>query len=182
MLYILKLLDNTFIGTLCAGALLALFGLYLYRIQKRTDLEFENVKNRRALASSLYAKVDLAEKHYGAQIKIYDGTVPTVQKLSEMLNASTQGYFKKEFDKEFEAMTREITKAADDLVADLKISGGYKTQIEVIGEKVPLLNFFLLGVSVMNMSSKEDLEGVRGGFNDAIGPLKASLQNIIDQK
>lgn len=55
MHHIIKLLDNTFIGTLFAGVLLALFGLSLYRIQKRTDLEFEIVKKRRALASDLYA-------------------------------------------------------------------------------------------------------------------------------
>ena len=178
---LIQLLDNTFIGTFSAGILLGLFGLVLYRFQKKADLEFDTLQKTRTLASNLYAKTDLAAKRYEAQIKLYDGTVPTLAKLSVILNERTNNHFKKEFDKDFNLLTEEITEAADDLVSDLKINKKFPQEIELIGKNVPLLNFFLLGVSVAHMSSPEDLKILKNSFDDAVKPLISSLQRIIEQ-
>lgn len=179
---ILKLLDNTFIGTLSAGLLLALFRFYLYKEQKKTDLEFEDVKRRRELASLLFAKIQIAAKNYEAQVNIHNGKHDVVQKLYSILNSSTNDHFKREFSEDFENYTKELTRAADELVAMLKMNEEFKKEMETISEKVPFLNFMLLGVSVMHMSDKAHLDSLAALLEETVGQLNSALSRVLETR
>lgn len=63
MICLLKILDNTFLGTLLAGVTLALFGLFLYRRQKQIDIKYENLKVIKESASLLFANIEIASKN-----------------------------------------------------------------------------------------------------------------------
>jgi hypothetical protein len=95
MICILKILDNTFFGTVIAGIILAQFGLRLYRSQKKTDLQYEDLRKTRELASLFLANLEISFKKYHEQLGVFNGKNPQLTKISDHLNRSFDDYFRK---------------------------------------------------------------------------------------
>ena len=177
---LLKVLDNTFLGTLLAGILLASFGLYLYRKQKNTDLEFEDLRKRKELASVLFSKVQIAIKNYETQLNIHNGKYPSVKNLYVQMNEKFNNYFKKETENNFNGQTIAITEAMDNLISLLKIDNEFTEDIEKISTNIPCFNLMLLGVSVMHLSQSKDIEELDKFFHQTTNSINTSLQKIIN--
>lgn len=182
MYFLLKILDNTFIGTLLAGALLAMFGFCLYSKQKEIDVEYEELRKIRELASSLYVHIETASKKYEAQLNVHNGTNSQLTNFFNLMNNKFNGHFTNESSKEFNEISITITKATDNLIAQLKIAGNYEEIIKVLSEKIPMMNMFFLGSSTLHLSNKNHIEELRNLFNEMLQPVQQSLQNLIKQK
>ena len=178
---ILKILDNTFFGTLVAGLIIARFGLYLYQKQKTTDIKYEDYRKIRELASLLFANIEIASKNYEGQLNIYDGKNPDLKSLLQAL-ITDKDEIRKKFSEEFNEIWKKINNATDNLVAQLKIDGNYGEEIKIITEKVSKISFLLLSVNVFYLSKPEDIEEYRKEFNKDLQPVKDTLQNIIKLK
>lgn len=183
MICILSILNNTFIGTLFAGVILALFGLFLYRHQKQIDIKCENLKIIRESASLLFANIEIASKNYEGQLNIYDGKNPQIKLISDALNKKYENHFQNEFDKQFNVFSTKITALSDDLIAKLKIhSPEYDSEIKGITEKIPAIILYLSGWMVLKKSTNEEVADFRKGFTEASGGIKETLQKLIKQK
>lgn len=181
---LLKALDNTFVGTLLAGTILALFGLWLYRKQKVLDMDYEDIRKVREAASLLFAHLEIANKNYEAQLNIHSGKNSQLQNIYDHINNKFGNYLNNDFNKQFNSMTTKITTLSDDLVAKLKI---YKAvhnsdDLQIIIDKIPVLNMYLLGTAVFHLSNLEQIEQYREGFIEAYRPIINALQKIIDTK
>jgi hypothetical protein len=179
MYHLLKTLDNTFIGTLLAGAVLALFGFYLYRRQKEVDIEYEELRKIRELASNLYVNLETAAKKYEGQLNIHSGNNSQLTNLFNILNNKFNNHFTGEATKEFNEISIIITKATDNLVAQLKIAGNYDDLIRVLLEKVPMISMCFLGSATLHLSKPDHIEDLRKLFNEMLLPVQESLQKLI---
>ncbi len=182
MCNLLQILNNTFLGTLFAGILLALFGFYLYRKQKETDLEFDDLRKRKDAASVLFYKVQVAIKKYEAQLNIHNGKYPPIKNLYEKANDKFNNYFKDETDKDLNALVTAINVALDNLISLLKIDNEFTEEVEKISLNTPNLNLMLLGVSVMYLSQPKDVEELDKLFHQTAGSITAALQKIINYR
>lgn len=184
MTCMLALLNNTFLGTLLAGSLLALFGLFLYRRQKEIDIRYEDRKKIRELASLLFANIDIAVKEFRGQLNVYDGKNPQLKLISDAVNAKFSNALRTDSDRRFNEHVGAIEKALNNLVAQLKIYEGDKnyTTTGLLTEKTSMLNVYLLGFSVLgNLEQKEVLE-LKNGFEETVSAINNTLQDLIKQK
>lgn len=182
MCIIFELLDNTFFGTLLAGALLALFGFYLYREQKEVDIEYEELRKIRELASNLFANIEMTSGKYRGQLNVRDGKNPVLENIFNSMNKKFDDHFSEVASKEFNDLSIIITKATDDLIAQLKISGSYDKEINFLTEKIPSLNMCFLGVSALYLYNPKDVGELRNFFEELQKPIQDMLQNIIKSK
>ncbi len=174
------ILNNTFIGTILAGGVLALFGLFLYRRQKQIDLKYEDLRELRKLASVLFANIDVVSEKYKAQLSIYGETNPQAKLISNVLNKNFENYFQNEFDKQSSSFSIKITELSDDLIAKLKInSPQYDSEIKVITYEIMIIVLYLSGWSVLRKSTEEEVVGFINEFIDRSDKLKKVLQELI---
>ena len=182
MYCILKLLDNTFIGTLLAGSILAWFGFYLYRKQKEVDIEYEELRKIRELASSLFANIEMTSGKYRGQLNVRDGKNSILERVFNLMNKKFDNHFSEVAAKEFNDLSIIITKATDNLIAQLKISSGYDKEIGFLTEKIPSLNMCFLGISALHLYSPKDINDLRAFFEELQKPIQDMLQDIIKGK
>ncbi len=179
MTCIFQILNNTFVGTFLAGLFIAFFGLYLYRRQKQTDIEFEDLRRIREIASVLFSRVQIAIKNYEAQLNLHSGKNKLVSNLYNLSNQKFDNYFKKDFDRSFNTQINDITEATDNLLAILKIDNKFNAEIEKISNNIPTFNFLLLGVSVMHLSKPSEIEDLDRQFHITAEVIATTLQEII---
>lgn len=180
----LTLLNNTFVGTLLAGGILALLGLCLYRWQKRIDIQYEDLKKIRELASLSFASIDIAAKDFRGQLNIYDDKYPQLKLVNDAVNARFGDLIREAFDKRFNQHVIEIEKALSNLVAQLKIYGDEKSdgKASLLTEKIAMLNMYLLGFSVLGNLKKEEIAELKNNFEETVSIIYATLHDLIRQK
>lgn len=181
---LLKLLNNTFIGTLLAGGLLATFGLFLYRRQKEIDIGYEERKKIKDLSCQLFANIDIATKEFRGQLGIYNAKNPQLKLLTETLNSKFNNYFYKDLEQRFNQHVREIDRSLNSLVVQLKIleKSSYKNIIEMLIEKIAMLNMYFLATSVLSRFSTSELNDSEKNFEEKLILVNSALQNLINQK
>jgi hypothetical protein len=182
MIYLFNILNNTFLGTLLAGMFLAFFGFYLYRRQKRVDIKYEDLRKLRELASVLFTNIEIASKNYKEKLNIYDSKNTQLKSIIETLNAKSNDFVKNKFEQEINNIVLRINQATDNLVSQLKINDNYNEDIKIIVDKIPVLNFYLLGSSVLYLSKPEDIKEYEKAFNEVLQPIQFALQALIKQK
>lgn len=184
MTCMLTLLNNTFLGTLLAGGLLALFGLWLYRRQKEIDIGYEDRKKIRELASLLFANIDIAVKEFRGQLNIYDGKNPQLKIISDAVNAKFSNALHADSDRRLNEHVKTIEKALNNLVAQLKIFEGDKSETTtgLLTEKTAMLNMYLLGFSVLGNLEQKEVAELKNGFEQTVSVIYATLQDLIKQK
>lgn len=176
-----SLLDNTFIGTVLAGVILAFFGFWLYRKQKSTDIKYEDLRKIRELSSLLFANIDIAFKKYETQIDIYTnkhGQLQLIEAIKSEIRKNDKSFDNKIIE-EFKELTNKITDSADNLIAQLKIAEHHEEDIKIITEKTNIFNFYLSTVSALNLFKPDELEEQKMAVEDALNPLRVVLQKII---
>lgn len=183
MSLLLKTLDNTFIGTLLAGGLIAWFGFYLYRRQKEIDIEYENIKKIRELASILFAKIQITSNKYQAQVNLYDGKNPHVKALVDQISQRLNNNFNDRFEKELTTLISEIQPAFEDLTAQLKIYGQkYDDDIKNIGEEIGKLILYLSTADILKKITPNEVNEYGSKLKQTVDKLEPNLQKLIIQK
>lgn len=182
--YLIRVLNNTFLGTLLAGGILALFGLFLYRRQKEIDIGYEECKKIKDLSCQLFANIDIAAKEFRGQIGIYNGKNPQIKLLSETLNSKFNNYFNKDLEQRFNQYVREIERSLNSLVVQLKVQGksSYKNILGVLIEKIAMLNMYFLATSALSRFSVSELNDSEKNFEEKLILVNSALQNLINQK
>lgn len=182
MICIIKILNNTFLGTLLAGTILALFGFYLYRKQKKTDIEYEDLRKTREQASLLLANIEIAFKKYEEQLGIYNGKNVQLSVISKLLNNKFNNQFHNKFVEEFNNLVFKIGEMNENLIAQLKIEGNHDADIKILTEKISIFNLFLQSVSVLHISKPEDIEQYHNGISETLALIRVTLQKLIKLK
>lgn len=184
MIYLFKIFDNTFIGTLLAGGLLALFGLFLYRRQKEIDIGYEDHKKLRELSSLLFTNINIAMKEFRGQLNIYDGKNSQLKLISDTLNLKFNNYFSKDSDQRFNRYISEIDRSLNNLVAHLKICEKDKnnSKINLLTVNIAKLNVYFLGVFVLGKFNINELNDLEKGFEETVSLVNTTLQELIKQK
>lgn len=181
---IFEIMDNTFLGTLFAGIILAIFGFSKYRKQKNIDIEYEDLRKIREAASLLLANTEIAFKKYEEELNIYtnkDGQIYLIKEIKTKLK--DLGKFPDdEIMKEFQKMTFEITNNTDNLVALLQIEENYDEDIKKIVKNVSTFVFFVGSAHIIHLFDAEILEEHRKKVNEALKIIRTTLKGIINQK
>lgn len=179
--FILKLIDNTFIGTLLAGMLIALFGLYLYRQQKKIDIQYDDRKKIREFAALLFANIGIASNNFRGQLNLYGGDNQQLEVIGRGINAKFKNNFCDEMQKRFIQHNNEIEKSLNNLTSQLKLSKGndYSESIKIISEKIPTLCFYMLSNLILEKLSKEDIKNTKNSFEENLKIINEALQNLI---
>ncbi len=183
MSWILPILNNTFFGTVFAGVVLALFGLFLYRSQKQIDIKYEYLKEIRKSASILFVNIEAVSKKYGSQLSIYGEVNSQAKLINGLLNKKFGNFFQNELDKQFSSFSIKIKELSDDLVAKLEISSPrYDSEIKEIIDKIMVIVLYLSGWVVLRKSTDKEVVGFINEFIETSDSIKEVLQKLIKQK
>ncbi|KKS35070.1 MAG: hypothetical protein UU95_C0005G0033 [Parcubacteria group bacterium GW2011_GWC2_42_12] len=178
---LLKLLNNTFIGTLFAGFLLALLGLRLYRRQKYLDADFSKREKIRELAIILLTHINISVKDYQAQLNIYNGIIPEAKVLLDKINTMSPDYLVNQNKIRFNQYVNDINNSFNKLSTYLILNSEYKKDLDLIEAKIPSFNLYLSTEEVLAKLNKQEIQSITTGFFDAVNSIKMSLKSIIDK-
>lgn len=178
LLYYIKILDNTFVGTLLAGGLLALFGLFLYRRQKQIDVNYDEFRKIRDLASVLFVCLETANSDYSALLNIINkNSSPQIAALKDRIIQLGGNPFDG-YDKLFNSHISEINRASKSLIAQLNFYE-YKG-IEILNENIPKLNFYLSVIPIfINSKSFDTISNFKENFENYRTLIENKLKEII---
>ncbi len=172
------LLDNTFLGTVLAGLLLARYGLYLYKKQKDIDIKYEEIQLIKKQASLLFSKIEIVSNSYQGQINIYNGK--NNLDFIKVLNYKNDDYFHDTLVKEIVETSNKISDHSNELLANLKIhSPKYDSEIDTISLNISKLIVYLNTVSVLRNFNEKDIFEIEGDYKKVIQTIKDTLQRII---
>lgn len=176
--------DNTFVGTLSAGILIAHFGLRIYIKQKKLDTVFSKKLKIQDTATLLLTQTSVAVKDYLAQIAIFDGTNQIANKIwSQIVSISPSSASTMQGDtmNRFNGYVSNITRTLNDLSIPLSLDGKNEKEAEQLNLAIGFLNIAFSATVVIYKSTKDDLkqlsENVRSNFTTA----KNILETIIDE-
>ena len=157
---ILKILNNTFIGTLLAGILIALFGIFLYRQQKKIDLQYEEYRKIKELSALLFSNIEIASKDFNGQIAIYNGKNRELEIIGRNVNLKTNNQFRNEMQLKFLRYSNEMEIHLNNLISVLKLhkKDNYNKAIKILAEKVPVISFYLMANFTLAELDKKKLK------------------------
>ena len=173
------ILDNTFIGTLSAGLILAGVGLFLYRWQKKIDADYEDKKKIKEVSSLLFINIETAIKYYEGHLNAWND--PKNQWLKNTFNALNQqlgNAVQDKFDRDYLLLSEKISSLSEDLIIRLKIfdEKKYKECINALTEKIPVLNIHLsAGIAVLEKLTEQNINEIK----KASRGIKDALEKII---
>jgi hypothetical protein len=173
---LLNILDNTFIGTTLAGVILAYVGVGLYRKQKDIDSRYEDAKLIKDKASLLFADLDIAAKNYAGHINIFNGKNPGLRNLYDQLTARGA---KPDIVMDMNKLSAKVTEDSDNLFVQLKIQGGYESEIESMSKEIPAINLCLAGTMVFPRLTPSDITEQDKLFSEKISLIKGILQRLM---
>lgn len=177
----LRLLDNTFIGTSLAGALLAFLGLQIYRVQKKLDIEYSKRSKIQELATSLLTHINVSIQDYLGQISIHDGTNPAAKALFDKINSISPNFNVGETTKKFNIHIEGVNRAFNKLSTPLALTGKHQIEIELLVKNVPLIMFLLSTTSTLSGLQKDTLKDLSGQIKGSLDNIRPSLERIINE-
>ena len=178
LLNIFNLLNNSFLGGLLVGILLARYGFYLYKKQKKVDLQCDDRKNIVNLASILFTHMELSLKDYNNQFNIYNGKNILLEAILKKINGLFNNYNDKILSK-FNTHIERIEESSIDLIAQLKIQGNYEKEIKILLEEMPSLKTYLLSAPIFKDSNKKEIQEFKEKIEKVSLKIKQTLQNLI---
>lgn len=176
---LLKILNNTFVGTFFAGTLLALLGFFLYGRQKRIDLVYEEIRKDRQIAASLYASIETASKKMEGLFNIYDGKNPHLVKPLQKLGLEFENLLVNKMSDELSVSNKEIATISENLITNMKIRNLQNLNLKTITDNVSIINFYLFNPSTLQKLTKEEVEEWRNGLGKATSSIESELKKIL---
>lgn len=180
---ILEILNNTFIGTLLAGILIALFGIFLYRQQKKIDLQYEEYRKIKELSALLFSNIEIASKDFNGQIAIYNGKNRELEIIGRNVNLKTNNQFRNEMQLKFLRYSNEMEIHLNNLISVLKLhkKDNYNKAIKILAEKVPVISFYLMANFTLAELDKKEIENIEISFDNEVALISKTLQNLIEK-
>ena len=176
---LLKILNNTFIGTLLAGVLIGCFGLWIYQRQKTLDVVFSKREKLHELVVSLHMHVNVAVRDFKGQVSVYDGTNLHAKALLDKMNSLSPGYQSSENSKIFVGYISNINKTFNELIAFLELNVKYKSETDCLIEQIPSLNLLLSFSGFLEKLSTANLKEVLVNISTIHDKIESSLKSII---
>ena len=180
MCFIIKLLDNTFFGTLLAGILLGYFGFWLYGRQKKIDIDFEDVRKLRDNASSLFATLESASKTIGGLFNMYDGKNLEIKAIFKNLTEALEAAVLEKMGGDLSKISKEIVELSEGLTTKLKIKNICNADSTIINDKVAILSVYLQTASIsLKKLSVSEVEEWRKGWDEGKQKIQTELNKIL---
>lgn len=178
---LLTFLNNTFIGTLFAGSLLAFFGLYLYHRQKNLDSQYARRQKIQELSMTLLTHINVSVKDYKGQINVYNGTNPVAKALLDKINSLSPEYFTKQNIDRFNQFAADINDSFNKLSTYLTLSAEYKDDLDLIAQKIPTLTFYFSAISALSSLGKGNLDDIEVNISKEHESIRLVLEKIINK-
>lgn len=177
--FLLQLLDNTFIGTLFAGLLLASFGLYLYHEQKKVDLEYEEKKKIKESATELLTLIHVSVKDYKDQIKVHNGGNPIAKIILNKIIAMSPDHIAKQTQSRFDKYISDINQIHNNLSTRMSLNPFYKNSVLVLSEEKINVSTYLSYIGFLPQLDIETLKIAETEISKHANALEMTLENII---
>jgi hypothetical protein len=178
---IAKTVDNTFVGTLFAGLIITYSGLWLYRKQKKFDIETSRKEKLHDLAVNLLTHINIAVKDYIEQISIYNGSNPAAKIIFNKMESISPDFASRGTSERFNKYIANITETLNDLSTPLALSNRNENEVKILAETIPSLNFLFSTTSTLPTSSLEDLENIRNLVLEYSNNARKVLEKIIKE-
>ena len=177
---ILNILNNTFIGTLLAGALITILGFSLYRRQKQIDITFDDLRKLRDNAAALYAAMEAASNKIEGLFNLYDGKNPQLTKPLRHLGYAIENDLVNKMGNGLVSYSNEITSLSEGLVSKIKIKNFSNIEIKEIIDNILVMNLYLNSASFILQGLKAtEVEEWRRGWNNAKESINNQLGKIL---
>lgn len=174
------ILDNTFIGTLFAGLIIAYSGIWLYRKQKMFDIETSRKEKLHDLAVNLLTQINVAMQDYLGQIRVHDGSNPKAKFIFTRMEEFSPGAASRDTSTRFNKYITNITQALNDLSTPLALNNGNEAKVKTLAEAIPGLNFLFSAASTLSMNNVEGLKNVRELALEYSDKSRKVLEEIIN--
>jgi hypothetical protein len=177
---LLNILDNTFVGTLSAGILLAILAVGLYRIQKDIDARYEKGRKLGESASNLFANIEIAYKFFEGQLNAYDSKVPQVKAINALLNASNANHFHLDAVNKSNIYFKEIDTSLNDLISRLKMEAAdNQVSIEELTKDVSTFGIYLVSIIAFPNSSQVEIDDYRNSMRSIYTKIQDMVKTFI---
>ncbi len=153
--------DNTFVGTLFAGLIIAYSGVWLYRKQKKIDIETLRNEKVHDLAVSLLTLINVAMQDYLGQISLHDGSNLDAKLIYSTMEEYSPGWVTKDTSHRFNQHISNISQALNGLSTPLALSTQNEDIVKTLAEVVASLNFLFSATSTLPMNNPENLGVIR---------------------
>jgi len=175
-----RTVDNTFIGTLFAGAMLAYFGYRLYVGQKQIDIEFEDLRKLKDTTAALFAAINSASNKIGGLFNMYDQENPMLTKILRHVGSSVEDGLNEKVGKELEIASTDVTTLWENLNSQLAIKNQFSLEIDTIGQQMLILNMYMNGASItLNKLKPEEVREWRQGWENARALVVTELNKVL---
>lgn len=172
--------NNTFIGTLFAGGIIAFLGLKIYRQQKELDIAYSKRKRIQELATLLLTHVNVAVKDYLGQISVHNGANPPAKLIYNKMISISPNFISKETSSRFQSYITNITQAFNDFSTPFALDKNNESKVKILAENVPQLNFLLSTTSTLSdlqINTLNDLSKLSTEYSDKIASI---LEPVIN--
>lgn len=172
--------DNTFFGTLLAGLIIAYSGIWLYRKQKKVDVETLRKEKLHDLAVNLLTQINVAVQDYLGQIGVHDGSNPKAKFIFIRMEELSPGSASRDTSARFNKYIANITQALNDLSTPLALNTGNENKVKTLAEAVPSLNFLFSATSTLSMNNAEGLKSMRELALEYSDKSRKVLEEVIN--
>ena len=159
-----------------------MFGLFLYRQQKQTDIKYDDFQKIKELASSLFACLESASSDYNELLNIANGSNPQAKALKDKIIQLGGDPFDK-YDKLLNFHISETNKAFKILIAQLKLNfnNKYDDEITILNKEIPVLNFYLSAIPLLirKLNNDAEIADLRQSFKTSLDSSEDKLKEII---
>lgn len=178
---IAKTVDNTFVGTLFAGMIIAYSGLWLYRKQKRFEIEVSRNEKLHELAVDLLTRINVAVQDYIGQVSVYDGSNPPARAIFNKMELLHPGFASQDTSNRFNKYIANITQALNDLRTPLTLNNGNEEKVKTLAETIPALNLLFSATSVLSSLPAEVLKNIREQTLEQSNKARDVLEKILNE-
>lgn len=174
--------NNTFVGTLSAGILIAWFGFSQYSKQKELDIKFNDLQKIRDSASSLFTSMEVASKVLQGEINVHNGKNPQLKYMADNILKTGGSELRERMQRDLDGALDRLNRDVDSLIPQLKISKKYDEEMKNIMDKINMFKIFVAGTGTLHLSKPTDVNEYEKEFNAVKESIQISLTNIIDKK
>lgn len=171
--------NNTFIGTALAGALLAYLGIRLYRSQKNVDSIYEEEREIKNLAASLNISLEKASKNWLSFTNTFESDVPTLNLIVRQINPELKRNLRLKIHDQTELDSKNISELSENLLARLKITNTHQVNSEILSTNIPILALYLTGVPILPNFEQDEIRQLQSGFDEALSEIQIELKKIL---
>lgn len=173
--------NNTFIGTLFAGVIIAYLGLRIYHKQKLLDLDYLKKNKIQELATILLTRINVAVKDYLGQASVHNGSNQVAKVVFNKMESLSPGFASRDTSNRFNNYVSQITEAFNNLSTPLALEIGNESRVKSLAETVPLLTFVLNTTATLPNLPLNTINELVDQVTDYCEKIRTTLEAIIKE-